>query len=163
MMTRFLMFACVACLLAACEKPVFSDAGEDDPSVVAPGDGEQTGEVLWTENDTARFYLSGVEVSDVVLGDYPAPSSLITDARYRLPTRLEAAHVLKYADVSDGCWQSKQRIVCVDDQTGSYYTFVPHGTVTKAGTKTKYCVLPIRTERTSEEGYVDITVNDEWK
>ena len=162
MMTRFLMFACAACLLAACEKPVFEDAGEDDPSVV-PGDGEQTGEVLWTENDTARFYLSGVEVSDVVLGDYPAPSSLITDARYRLPTRLEAAQVLKYADVPDGCWQSKQRIVCMDDQSGSYYSFVPHGTVTKAGMKTKYCVLPIRTERTSEEERVDITVNDEWE
>lgn len=162
-MKKYLMFACAAWLLAACEKPVFEDAGVDDPSVVVPGDGEQTGEVLWTENDTARFYLSGVEVSDVVLGDYPAPSSLITDARYRLPTRLEAAQVLKYADVPDGCWQSKQRIVCMDDLSGSYYTFVPHGTVTKAGTKTKYCVLPIRTERTSEEGHVDITVNDEWK
>lgn len=162
-MKKYLMFACAVWLLAACEKPVFEDAGGDDPLVVVPGDGEQMGEVLWTENDTARFYLSGVEVSDVVLGDYPAPSSLITDARYRLPTRLEAAHVLKYADVPDGCWQSKQRIVCMDDQSGSYYSFVPHGTVTKAGMKTKYCVLPIRTERTSEEGHVDITVNDEWK
>lgn len=162
-MKKFLLFACAAWLLAACEKPVFEDAGGDDPSVVVHGDGEQTGEVLWTENDTARFYLSGVEVIGVVLADYPAPSSLIADSRYRLPTRLEATQVLKYADVPDGCWHSKQRIMCVDDQTGSYYTFVPHGTVTKAGTKTKYCVLPIRTERTSEEGYVDITVNDEWK
>lgn len=161
-MKKYLFFACAAFVLAACEKPVFSDAGEDDPSVVVTGDGEHGGEVLWTENDTARFYLSGVEVSDVVLADCPAPSSLITDARYRLPTRMEAAQVLKYADVSDGFWQSKQRIVCVDESSGSYYTFVPHGTVTKAGIKTKYCLLSIRTERTSEKEQVDITVNDEW-
>lgn len=57
---------------------------------------------------------------------------------------------------------SKQRIMCVESQSNGYYTFVPHGTVTRAGTKTKYCILPIRTERTSEEDHVDITVNDEW-
>jgi hypothetical protein len=101
-------------------------------------------------------------VRDVVLGDCPTPSSLITDPRYRLPTRLEAAQVLKYADGPDGCWQSKQRIMCMDSHSNGYYTFVPHGTVTKAGMKTKYCILPIRTERTSEEDHVDITVNDEW-
>lgn len=160
-MKKYLMFACVAWLLAACEKPFIADVGEDNGFVV-PGDGEHGGEVLWTENDTARFYLSGVEVSDVVLGDCPTPSSLITDSRYRLPTKSEAAQVLKYVDVPDGCWHSKQRIMCVDVSSGSYYTFVPHGTVTKAGMKTKYCVLPIRTERTREEEHVDITVNDEW-
>lgn len=161
-MKKYLFFACAAWLLAACEKPVFSDAGEDNPSVVVSGEGEQVGEVLWTENDTARFYLSGVEVSDVVLTDCSTPSLLITDSHYRLPTRLEASQVLKYADVPDGCWHSKQRILCVDESSSCYYSFVPHGTVTKTGMKTKYCVLPIRTERTSEEGHVDITVNDEW-
>lgn len=160
-MKKYLMFVCAACLLAACEKSYIADVGEDDESVV-PGDGEHGGEVLWTENDTARFYLQGVELSGVVLTDYPTPPSLIADPRYRLPTRLEAAQVLKYADVPDGYWHSKQRIMCVDSQSGSYYTFVPHGTVTKAGTKTKYCILPIRTERTSEEEHVGITVNDEW-
>lgn len=102
-------------------------------------------------------------VRDVVLGDCPTPSSLIADPRYRLPTRLEAAQVLKYADLPEGYWQSKQRTMCVDNQSNGYYTFVPHGTVTRAGTKTKYCILPIRTERTSEEEHVDITVNDEWE
>lgn len=101
-------------------------------------------------------------VEDVVSGDCPTPSSLMAVPRYRLPTRLEAAQVLKYADVPDGCWQSKQRIMCVDSLLNGYYTFVPHGRVTRAGTKTKYCILPIRTERTSEEDHVDITVNDEW-
>ena len=163
-MKKYLMFACVAWLLAACEKSYIADVGEDDePAVVVPGDGEHGGEVLWTENDTARFYLSGVEVRNVVLGDCPTPSSLIADPRYRLPTRLEAAQVLKYADLPEGYWQSKQRIMCVDNQSNGYYTFVPHGMVTRAGTKTKYCILPIRTERTSEEKHVDITVNDEWE
>lgn len=143
-MKRYLIICCAFCLLAACEKPVYGDVdvGKDDESSVVPGDGEHGGEVLWTENDTARFYLQGVELSGVVLTDYPTPSVLIAHPLYRLPTRLEAAQVLKYADVPDGCWQSKQRIMCVDSQSGSCYTFVPHGTVTKAGMKTKYCILP---------------------
>lgn len=173
-----LLMCCDAWLVAACEKPVYEDVGggEDDNPSVVPG-GEQVSEVLWTENDTARFYLLGVEVGDVVLTDCPTPSLLITNAHYRLPTRLEAAQVLKYADVPDGYWQSKQRILCYDFPlhdcikvgstqygTGDYYTFVPHGTVTKAGYKTKYCILPIRTERLSKQnGHVSITVDDEWK
>lgn len=153
-----------ACALTACEKPYVADDDGDDPSVVVPGgDDEQREEVLWTENDTARFYLQGMEISGVVLTDCPTPSVLITDPHYRLPTRLEAAQVLKYADLSDGYWMSKQRILCVDEQSGNYHTFVPHGTVTKAGMKTKYCILPIRTERTSDVEHFDITINDEWE
>ena len=129
--------------------------------------------VCGTENDTERFYLQGVELSGVVLTDC-TPSALIANPLYRLFTRLEA-QVLKYADVPDGCWQSKQRILCYDAPvdadvkkggaqygTGEYYSFTPHSTVTRAGMKTKYCILPIRTKRTSEEERVDITVNDEW-
>ena len=162
-MNKYLLFVCAACLLAACEKPFIADVGEDDPSVVAPGDGKPVGEVLWAENDTARFYLQGVELCDVVLTYSPAPSMLITNPLYRLPTKLEASEVLRYADLSDGCWMSKQRILCVDDLSGNYYTFAPHSNVTKAGMKTKYCILPIRSERMSEEGHVGITVNDEWE
>ena len=161
-MNKYLLFVCAACLLAACEKPFIADVGEDDPSVVAPGDGKPVGEVLWAENDTARFYLQGVELCDVVLTYSPTPSVLITDPRYRLPTKLEAAEVLRYVDLSDSCWMSKQRILCEDEQ-GNYYTFVPHSNVTKAGMKTKYCILPMRSERMSEEGHVGITVNDEWE
>ena len=162
-MKKYLLFVCAVCLLAACENPYIADAGEDDPSVVVSGDGKPVGEVLWAENDTARFYLQGVELCDVVLTYSPTPSMLITNPLYRLPTKLEAAEVLRYADLSDGCWMSKLRILCIDEPSGNYYTFVPYGTVTKAGTKTKYCILPIRTERTSEEGHVDITVNDKWE
>ena len=161
-MKKYLLFVCAACLLAACEKPCIIDTGEDDPSVVAPGDGKPVGEVLWAENDTARFYLQGVELCDVVLTYSPTPSVLITGPLYRLPTKSEAAEVLRYANLSDSCWMSKQRILCVDEQ-GKYYTFAPHSNVTKAGMKTKYCILPMRSERTSEEGHVDITVNDKWE
>lgn len=158
---KILNVCCICCLLAACEKPYIADVGEDDESVL-PGDGKPVGELLWAENDTARFYLQGVELRDVVLTYSPTPSALITNHRYRLPTKLEAAEVLRYANLSDSCWKSKQRILCVDEQ-GNYYTFVPHSNVTKAGMKTKYCILPMRSERTSEKGYVDITVNDKWE
>ena len=161
-MKKYLLFVCAACLWA-CEKPCIIDTGEDDDQVVAPGDGKPVGEVLWAENDTARFYLQGVELCDVVLTYSPAPSMLITNPLYRLPTKLEAAEVLRYANLSDSCWLSKQRILCVDEQSGNYHTFVPHGTVTKAGMKTKYCILPIRTERTSDVEHFDITINDEWE
>lgn len=161
-MKKYLLFVCAACLLAACEKPYIIDTGEDEPSVVVPDNGMPVGEVLWAENDTARFYLQGVELCDVVLTYSPTPSMLITNPRYRLPTKSEASEVLRYADLSDSCWRSKQRILCVDEQ-GNYYTFVPHSNVTKAGMKTKYCILPMRSERTREQGHVDITVNDKWE
>ena len=160
-MKKYLLFVYAACLLA-CEKPYIVGAGEDDPSVVVPGEGRPVGEVLWAENDTARFYLQGVELCDVVLTYSPSPSMLITNPLYRLPTKSEASEVLRYVELSDSCWMSKQRILCVGEQ-GNYYTFVPHSNVTKAGMKTKYCILPIRTERTSEEEHVGITVNDEWE
>ena len=161
-MKKYLLFVYAACLWA-CEKPCIIDTGEDDDQVVAHGDGKHVGEVLWAENDTARFYLQRVELCDVVLTYSPAPSMLITNPLYRLRTNLEASQLLRYADLPDGYWMSKQRILCVDEQSGNYYTFVPHGTVKKAGMKTKYCILPIRTERTSDVEHFDITINDEWE
>ena len=92
-MKKYLLFVCAACLLAACEKPFIADVGEDEPSVVVPGDGMPVGEVLWAENDTARFYLQGVELSGVVLTYSPTPSMLITNPRYRLPRKLEVSDV----------------------------------------------------------------------
>lgn len=177
-MKKYLLFMCCATwLLVACEKPVYEgvDGGEDDDPPVVPGDGEQVGEVLWTKNDTARFYLQGVELSGVVLTGYPTPSVLVVNHLYRLPTRLEAAQVLKYADLPKGYWLSKQRILCYDAPTdadvrkggtqfgtGEYYSFTPHSTVTRAGMKTKYCILPIRSVRIRRKKGMDITKNDEW-
>lgn len=160
-MKKYLLLL-MMCALSACEKPYIADEDEEEEHPVLPGDSEQAGELLWAENDTARFYLQGIELSGVVLTYYPTPSVLITNPIYRLPTKSEASQVLKYADLPNGYWMSKQRILCVDDDSGNYYTFVPHGTVTKAGMKTKYCILPIRTERTMEVEHVDITINDKW-
>lgn len=173
-MKKYLLLL-MMCALAACEKPYIADVGDDDESV-SPGDGRPVGEVLWTENDTARFYLQGVEISGVVLTDYPTPSVLITDPHYRLPTRLEAAQVLKFSDIPEGYWKSGQRVLCYDVHTdagvkagstiygtGDYYTFIPHSTVTRAGMKTKYCILPIRSERLRGKEGLDITIHDEWE
>ena len=57
-MKKFILLLAV-CALAACEKPYIADVGEDDPSVVVPGDGKPVGDVLWAENDTARFICRG--------------------------------------------------------------------------------------------------------
>lgn len=161
-MNKYLLFVCAVFLLA-CENPYIADVGEDDESV-APGDGKPVGEVLWAENDTARFYLSPIEIKDVMLFDHPTPSVLIKDPRYRFPRKLEVSDVLKNADLPTGYWQSRQRILCHDDEKGGYYTYVPHGNITQAGYKTAYCILPIRTELIpKKDGHVEITVDDEWE
>lgn len=166
-----------ACALETCEKPYIADDDGDEPSVVVPGeDRGKRAEVLWAENDTAQFYLQGVEISGVVLADYPTPSVLITDSHYRLPTRLEVTQVLKFAAVPESYWLSGQRVLCYDDPidkdvkvgstrygTGEYYTLMPHSTATRAGQKTQYCILPIRSERTPGKEGVDITIRDEWE
>lgn len=165
----------ISCSLAlACQRVTLTY--EDDlPSSSTPTV-TQREEVLLATNDTARFYLQGVEISGIVLTDYPTPSVLITDHHYRLPTRLEVAQVLKFIDMPEGYWQSGQRILCYDVPTdadikvgstiygtGDYYTFMPHSTVTRAGMKTKYCILPIRSELRTPGNSIHITINDEWK
>ena len=164
----------LACRLAlACQRVTLTD--EDNPPSSSTPTVIHREEVLLETNDTARFYLSGTEISGIVLADYPTPSVLITDHHYRLPTRLEAAQVLKFSDMPEGYWQSGQRILCYDVPTdadikvgstiygtGDYYTFMPYSTVTRAGMKTKYCILPIRSELLTPGNSLHITINDEW-
>lgn len=165
-MKKFLFLMMLAgSVLASCEKPYIPE-NDDDP-VVAPGNKDDDGtlpEVLIATNDTARFYLSPIEIKNVMLFDYPTPSVLIKDSRYRLPRKLEVSDVLKNVALPTGYWQSRQRILCNDDEKGGYYTYVPHGNITKAGYKTAYCILPIRTELIpQQDGHMEITVDDEWK
>lgn len=177
-MNRCFLFLIVSCMMMSCEKPYIPDGSGDVPSVVQPDDtGGEHGDTLIAVNDTARFYLSPMEISGVMLQDYPTPSTLLAGSRYRLPRRLEVSQVLKSVDMPEGYWNSKQRILCYDDPqddgikvgstlfgSGYYYTYVPHGAVTRAGYQTQYCLLPIRTERLpKQDGHVDITVDDEWE
>ena len=90
--------------------------GEKTPSASTPTVTHRE-EVLLATNDTARFYLSGTEISNVRLNLYPTPSSLIKDPRYRLPTKLEVYGLLKQAVIPSGYWQSRQRIICYDTPT----------------------------------------------
>ena len=99
-MKKYLLFVCAACLWA-CEKPYIADDGYEEDQPVLPDDVSQACEVLWAENDTARFYLQGIELSGVVLTYYPTPSVLLTSPVYRLPTNLEASQVLRYAALPD--------------------------------------------------------------
>lgn len=177
-MNRCFLFLFVSCMMLSCEKPYIPDGSDDNPSVVQPDDvsGEH-GDTLIAVNDTARFYLSGMEISGVMLQDYPTPSTLLAGSHYRLPRRLEVSQVLKSVDMPEGYWNSKQRILCYDYPqddgikvgstlfgSGYYYTYVPHGNITRAGYQTQYCLLPIRTARLpKQDGHVDITVDDEWK
>lgn len=167
-----LTFSCSLSL--ACQRVTLT--GEDNPPSSSTPTVTHREEVLLATNDTARFYLSGTEISGIVLADYPTPSVLITDHHYRLPTRLEAAQVLKFSDMPEGYWQSGQRILCYDVPTdadikvgstiygtGDYYTFMPYSTVTRAGMKTKYCILPIRSELLTPGNSLHITINDEWE
>ncbi len=167
-----LTFSCSLSL--ACQRVTLT--GEDNPPSSSTPTVTNREEVLLATNDTARFYLSGTEISGIVLADYPTPSVLITEHHYRLPTRLEAVQVLKFSDMPEGYWQSGQRILCYDVPTdadikvgstiygtGDYYTFMPYSTVTRAGMKTKYCILPIRSELLTPGNSLHITINDEWE
>lgn len=172
---RVLVLTLSCSLAPACQRVTLTD-DDNLPSSSTPTVTHRE-EVLLATNDTARFYLSGTEISNVQLNLYPTPSSLIKDPRYRLPTKLEVYGLLKQAVIPSGYWQSRQRILCYDTPadfgikigsayfgTDMYYTYIPNGTVIRAGMKTKYCILPIRTElRTPDNSSLHITINDEWE
>lgn len=180
----FLSAAATASSIIAqgCEKITLGDYGHTSENAQpAPQQATDTSAVrpdtMIAVNDTARFYLSGQEYAGITLTLHPTPSAAIGDMRYRLPTKLEVCAVLRTCALPDDYWRSRQRILCYDAPkdscarttgttfgTGLYYTYIPGGTVTKAGTKTKYCILPIRTERhPMANTSANITVNDDWK
>lgn len=176
-----------AAILPACGKPYLVEEGDGShDTATSPDGGSQhpsapsaptLPEFLVATNDTARFYLSGMEITDVTLSAYPDPSQLVSDSRYRIPTRLEAVTVLRDIALPYNYYHSAQRILCYDTPsdygikvnstkfgTGYFYTYMPGSTVTRAGQKTKYCIIPIRTELIQSDGSkVDITVNDRWQ
>lgn len=158
-----------------CGEVTLIDDSEPDQTTT-PDEETLRSDTLIVMNDTAKFYLSGMEIHDIMLSYSPTPSTLIKDSRYRMPTKLEISQVLKNVDVPKGYWKSKQRILCYDHPKdeglkigsiifglGGYYTYTPHGSVTKAGFQTMYCILPIRTERINKTTeHTVIGVNDKW-
>lgn len=174
-------------ILSACSKPYLVEEGDGShDTTTSPDGGSQhpdapstltLPELLIATNDTARFYLSGMEIADVSLSAYPDPSQLVSDSRYRIPTRLEVVTVLGVLALPYNYYHSAQRILCYDTPsdygikvnstkfgTGYCYTYMPGSTVTRAGQKTKYCIIPIRTELIQSDGSkVDITVDDRWQ
>lgn len=176
-----------AAILSACGKPYLVEESDGNHGSTTSPDGSSQHpdapstptlpELLVATNDTARFYLSGMEIADVTLSVYPDPSLLIPDSRYCIPTRLEVVTVLGVLALPYNYYSSAQRILCYDTPsdygikvnstkfgTGYYYTYTPGSTVTRAGQKTKYCIIPIRTELIHSSGSkVDITVNDRWQ
>lgn len=150
--------------------------GIDDTLQSLPGNDAAKVDTLIATNDTARFYLSCTEICNVMLSTFPTPSNLIENAHYRMPTKMEVFAVLRTATMPEGYWQSGQRILCYDTPsdgktqigsthfgTGKYYTYVPNGAIVKAGTKTNYCILPIRTEPlNTQTDKIKIEINDQW-
>ena len=175
MFGRVLALTLSCSLSLACQRVTLTD--EDNPPSSSTPTVTHREEVLLATNDTARFYLSGTEISNIRLNLYPTPTDFIKDPRYRLPTKLEVYGLLKQTVIPSGYWQSRQRILCYDTPTdfgtqigsahfgtGMYYTYIPNGTVIRAGMKTKYCILPIRSElRTPDNSSLHITINDEWE
>lgn len=158
-------------LLSSCNKFVLNNINDEDIE-----QGNQK-EVLFAVNDTVKFYLCGPEISNIILSSCPTPSSLIKTSRYRMPTKLEVSSIFRNMPIPEQYWKSHQRILCFDAPqdaeikigstkfgTGFYYTYVPYGNVTKAGFKTKYCIIPIRSELLNNQGEkVEIDINDKWK
>ena len=107
-------------------------------------------------------------------------SYLVWSEKYQgyilMPTKLEVFAVLRTATIPEGYWKSGQRILCYDTPadgktqigsthfgTGKYYTYVPNGAIVKAGMKTNYCILPIRTEPlNTQTDKITIEINDQW-
>ena len=169
---------------SGCEKITLAEPSDPSEPIKPPEPSEPSDsstsrhESLWAENDTARFYVWAGGVRHVKLNDYPTPQKLIRNPRYRMPTRLESVKLLKRYAIPDGYWRGDQRILCYDSPShrgephdgstdfgsGLYYTFVPFGSVTRAGFQTPYCLLPIRSERKSGavNTQIEIGLNDPW-
>jgi len=103
--------------------------------------------------DTTYIGLNGevdYRVADVYACDYVWTGLLVARVNeynyspWRIPTKKEAI-VLKTLSMFD-----TDRYVCLDSESGVYYTFRYGGSITKAGSKTKYNVQPIRVEYKSD-------------
>lgn len=155
---------CVVCALCACEGEV-SKQGKDGVTTeewtgayteqlvyegLLPISGkyiqEQTGMEQPTEVDMrkGKMYMCDYTVSKVLTTNYEVVHRDYSP--WRLPTRKEA-NIINTLHIGTG----DDRYICIDEDTQEYYTYkLSGGSVTKAGSKTKYNIRPVRTEYTSD-------------
>lgn len=157
----------VAFSLVGCEKPYIVDA---DEITEFPKDGnfdDDKQELFLFKNDTASFFVARHESKPLLLSELKGNYKQIVEQikPYRFPTRKEAT-LLRHFPLPQNWW-SGTRCLCVNEYVEKYlfYTFTwGRGTVTVAGTQTKYVIKPIRTElETSKQINFSIDINNKWK
>lgn len=133
-MRKTLLF--IVLILTACENlPTPYAPAQDEQS--QPTISTYSQEVMVYQDSVVRLFLAERLFTDITISDIPDSATL---APWRIPTKNEAEY-LHTLDMK----QYKQRMLCVG--TDGYYTFQfgNQGTISRAGTKTKYCIRPVRT------------------
>lgn len=96
------------------------------------------GESFTFQTGDSLIYLCNYEWKDILLTN-KNPKDLLIGTPYQVPNK-EIAKILHTLTI-DAC---SQRYLCIDGEI--YYTFCfnNQGIITKAGTKTKYALRPVR-------------------
>lgn len=100
--------------------------------------------------DDYLIYLSFQEYTDITLSATD-PASL-DFGRYRIPTKDEAAILhTRYIQA-----QTSQRFLCIAPDGYYSFCFSKVGNITKAGSKTKYAVRPVRVLRQPRDTIIEL-------
>lgn len=131
-MDKVILYGVIAVCLLSCADPSHTN----EPTATIQPYGEQ---IVYDSQDTIMF-LCDHEWTNITLSN-TNPDTLDIQP-WRIPT-LEEATYLHQQLVS---YKTNQRFLCVDS-SGIYYTFLfgKVGSITQAGSKTKYALRPIRT------------------
>lgn len=155
-----LLFSAIL-LMMSCEKS-FDPSAYDGVQEKLDNDAIRSDSVIWAE-DGVELWLSGVEHSGIVLGEIVDPTLMLADG-WRVPTLNEGRylHTLTIQGM-----HSSERYLCYDAESGVWYSFLfgNQGSITKAGTKTKYTLCGVKSV---ENGKVidgvefKFVFSDEW-
>ncbi len=153
-----------------------NDGSTEEKPEEGGGDAPPQFEVEIETNDTAIIYAStAIEIRGITLAEVPDPISTFASemSPYRMPTRLEALTLRHYPFAY---WTGDQRCLCYDDPkddlkvgstqygTGNYYTFEwgSGKAPSKAGQKTAYCIIPVRSVPLTPLYRFEIDADFEW-
>jgi len=87
-----------------------------------------------TDTIGVRYYAG--TVYHHILTDYAR--ALSTEPPWQIPSREDARAIRQHLIFGE------ERMLCYDDSTQTYYTFLRTGPITRAGEKTRYTLLTIR-------------------